>query len=317
MEAIRDIFAIPFGWLLSIFYNLTDSYILAIVLLTVLIRAALLPTSISQQKNSAKQVRLNTKVNKIKQKYAGNQQKIQEETQALYQREGFGAANMGCMPLMIQMIVMIGLYGVIYTPLSSVLRFGDDTIEKIKTAMNIVVESGNKNANNARMIELQILGKVEEFADKLSGVIDEVQVEELLNFKEKFTVFGLDLSLTPDVKEPGIIWIIPILSFVTAMASSLYMYARQKKQNPTMAKNPTMGCMTFMSPMMSLWFTFMFPAGVGFYWIISNILSFIQQVILTNIYSPKKVLAQQMVDETVVRRSKENNTKMRIDIEKK
>ena len=317
MEFIRDVFAIPFGWLLSAFYNLTDSYILAIVLLTVLIRCALLPTSISQQKNTAKQTRLNTKVNKIKQKYAGNQQKIQEETQALYQREGFGAANMGCMPLMIQMIVMIGLYGVIYTPLSSVLRFGDDTIEKIKTAMNIVVETGKNNANNSRMVELQILGKVEEFADKLSGVIDSEQVTELLDFKERFTVFGLDLSLTPNPKEPGIIWIIPILAFVTAMASSLYMYARQRKQNPTMAKNPTMGCMTFMSPMMSLWFTFMFPAGVGFYWIISNILSFIQQVILTNVYSPRKVLAQQMVDETVVRRSKENNTKMRIDIEKK
>lgn len=317
MEFIRDVFAIPFGWLLSIFYNLTDSYILAIVLLTVLIRCALLPTSISQQKNTAKQTRLTTKVNKIKQKYAGNQQKIQEETQALYQREGFGAANMGCMPLMIQMIVMIGLYGVIYTPLSSVLRFGDDTIEKIKTAMNIVVETGKNNANNSRMVELQILGKVEEFADKLSGVIDSEQVTELLDFKERFTVFGLDLSLTPNPKEPGIIWIIPILAFVTAMASSLYMYARQRKQNPTMAKNPTMGCMTFMSPMMSLWFTFMFPAGVGFYWIISNILSFIQQVILTNVYSPRKVLAQQMVDETVVRRSKENNTKMRIDIEKK
>ena len=317
MEFIRDVFAIPFGWLLSIFYNLTDSYILAIVLLTVLIRCALLPTSISQQKNTAKQTRLNTKVNKIKQKYAGNQQKIQEETQALYQREGFGAANMGCMPLMIQMIVMIGLYGVIYTPLSSVLRFGDDTIEKIKTAMNIVVETGKNNANNSRMVELQILGKVEEFADKLSGVIDSEQVTELLDFKERFTVFGLDLSLTPNPKEPGIIWLIPVLAFVTAMASSLYMYARQRKQNPTMAKNPTMGCMTFMSPMMSLWFTFMFPAGVGFYWIISNILSFIQQVILTNVYSPKKVLAQQMVDETVVRRSKENNTKMRIDIEKK
>ena len=317
MEFIRDVLAVPFGFALSLFYNLTDSYILAIVLLTVIIRAALLPTSISQQKNSAKQVRLNTKVNKIKQKYAGNQQKIQEETQALYQREGFGAANMGCMPLMIQMIVMIGLYGVIYTPLSSVLRFGDDTIEKIKTAMNIVVETGTKNANNARMVELQILGKVEEFADKLSGVIDSEQITELLDFKERFTIFGLDLSLTPNPKEPGVIWIIPILAFVTAMASSLYMYARQRKQNPDMAKNPTMGCMTFMSPMMSLWFTFMFPAGVGFYWIISNILSFIQQVILTNIYSPRKVLAQQMVDETVQRRSKENNTKMRIDNEKK
>lgn len=317
MEFIRDVFAIPFGWLLSIFYNLTDSYIFAIVLLTVLIRCALLPTSISQQKNSAKQVRLNTKVNKIRQKYAGNQQKIQEETQALYQREGFGAANMGCMPLMIQMIVMIGLYGVIYTPLSSVLRFGDETIEKIKSVMGIVVEAGGKNAANSRMAELEVLKHFENYSDKLSGILSSEQIADLADFKERFNIFGLDLSITPNYKEPGVIWIIPILAFVTAMASSLYMYARQRKQNPEMAKNPSMGCMTFMSPMMSLWFTFMFPAGVGFYWIISNVLSFIQQIILTNIYSPKRVLAQQMVDETVVRRSKENNTKMRIDIEKK
>ena len=51
--------------------------------------------------------------------------------------------------------------------------------------------------------------------------------------------------------------------------------------------------------------------------IISNILAFVQQVFLTYFYSPKKVIAQQMVDETVVRRSKENNTKRRVDIEKK
>lgn len=310
-ELLTPIFALP----LYFFYNLTGSYILAIVLLTVIIRCALLPTSISQQKNSAKQTRLTTKVNKIKQKYAGNQQKIQEETQALYQREGFGAANMGCMPLMIQMIVMIGLYGVIYTPLSSVLRFSNETIEKLRTLMEIKVQE--KASRGSNMYELQILGKFEDYADKLSGVLNEEQIAGLFEFKERFTIFGLDLSATPNVKEPGLIWIIPILAFVTAMASSLYMYARQRKQNPEMAKNPTMGCMTFMSPLMSLWFTFMFPAGVGFYWIISNILSFIQQVILTNVYSPRKVLAQQMVDETVERRSKENNTKMRIDIEKK
>ncbi len=316
MEFIRNVLAVPFGWLLSVFYNLTDSYILAIVFLTVLIRCALLPASISQQKNNAKQVRLNTKVNKIRQKYAGNQQKIQEETQALYQREGFGAANMGCLPLMIQMIVMIGLYGVIYTPLSSVLRFGDETIEKIKTVVGIVAETG-KNSNSSRMAELQIIRDFENFSDKLGDILSAEQLADLAAFKEKFTIFGLDLSLTPSIKEPGAIWIIPILAFATAMASSIFMYVRQRKQNPEMAKNPSMGCMTFMSPLMSLWFTFMFPAGVGFYWIISNILSFLQQVILTNVYSPKKVLAQQMVDETVVRRSKENNTKMRIDIEKK
>ena len=84
-----------------------------------------------------------------------------------------------------------------------------------------------------------------------------------------------------------------------------------------MAKNPAMGCMTFMSPAMSLMFTFMFPTGVGVYWIISNIFSFFQQIFTSFVYSPKKVIAQQMVDETVLRRSKENTTKLRVENEKK
>ena len=125
-EGIRTIllpfFSVPLSW----FYDLTGSYVLAIFLLTVIIRLALLPVSIKQQKNSAKQTRLNAKVNRIKQKYANNQQKAQQEIQALYQREGFGAANMGCMPMAIQMLVMIGLYGVMYTPISSVLRFSSE-----------------------------------------------------------------------------------------------------------------------------------------------------------------------------------------------
>ncbi len=313
---MRDFLAVPFGWVLSAVYGLTDNYILSILLLTILVRLLLLPTSISQQKNSAKQTRLNTKVNKIRQKYAGNQQKIQEETQALYQREGFGAANMGCMPLMIQMIIMIGLYGVIYTPITKVLNFSTATVEKIRDFMGIVVETGNNN-NASRMYELNILNKFSEYKDSLTEILSETEIAELANLKENFTFMGLDLTQTPDVKAFNALWLIPIFAGLTALASSIFMYMKQRKNNPEMAKNPSMGCMTFMSPVMSLWFTFMFPAGVGVYWIISNIISFIQQVVLTSLYSPKKVIAQQMVDETVTRRSRENNVKRRVEIEKK
>ena len=313
---MREFLAYPFGWALSGLYELTDSYLFAIVLLTLVVRLLLLPTSISQQKNSAKQVRLNTKVNKIKQKYAGNQQKIQEETQALYQREGFGAANMGCAPLMVQMIVMIGLYEVIYTPITNVLRFSATKLEALKTAMNIAA-STDKNAS--RQVQLQVLSKFSEFKDKLVGVenITEQDIAALTKLKENFMLGSLDLTAIPDRKDISVLWIIPVLAFLTAMMSSIFMYMKQRKQNPEMAKNPSMGCMTFMSPVMSLIFTFMFPAGVGVYWIISNVFSFIQQVILTYVYSPKKVIAQQMVDETVVRRSKENNAKLRAENEKK
>jgi YidC/Oxa1 family membrane protein insertase len=313
---MRDFLAIPFSYVLSGLYSLTDSYLLSIFLLTLIVRLLLLPSSIKQQKNSAKQVRLNAKVNKIRQKYAGNQQKIQEETQALYQREGFGAANMGCSSLAITMIVMIGLYEVIYRPLSGVLKFSTETVEKLKTALGIVVDATKKGSTD-RMSELHILNKFSENKDKIADILNADQIEALENFKDNFNIFGIDLSLTPDRSDLSILWIIPILAFLTAMASSIFMYIRQRKQNPDMAKNPAMGCMTFMSPLMSLAFTFMFPAGVGVYWIISNIFAFIQQVALAALYSPKKVIAQQMVDETVVRRSKENNTKRRVEIEKK
>lgn len=310
---MRDFLAIPFGWILSGLYTLTDSYLLSIIVLTLVVRLALLPASISQQKNSAKQVRLNTKVNKIKQKYAGNQQKIQEETQALYQREGFGAANMGCMPLIVQMLVMLGLYEVMYTPIKNVLRFSAEKITAIQNAMSIV-----ETKENARRIQLDILAKLAS-PDALEGVkgVNTNDIKELFHLKENFMLGSLDLTATPDKSNISLLWLIPVFAFLTSMMSSIFMYIKQRKQNPEMAKNPSMGCMTFMSPVMSLVFTFMFPAGVGFYWIVSNVFSFVQQIILTYVYSPKKVIAQQMVDETVTRRSKENNTKRRVDIEKK
>lgn len=310
---MRGILALPFGWALSGLYELTDSYLLSIVLLTLVVRLLLLPASVSQQKNSAKQVRLNTKVNKIKQKYAGNQQKIQEETQALYQREGFGAANMGCAPMFVQLFVMLGLYEVIYSPITYVLRFSQEKVTALQNALKVVVENSSKNS---RGVELQILNKISSTFQGTSGVSAD-DVNELVTLKDNFLIGGIDLTSKPDSSDPGLLWIIPILAFLTAMLSSIFMYMKQRKQNPEMAKNPSMGCMTFMSPVMSLVFTFMFPAGIGVYWIISNIFSFIQQVVLTYVYSPKKVIAQQMVDETVARRSKENNTKRRADIEKK
>ncbi len=309
-----DILATPLGWILSFLYNFTDSYILSLVVLTVAVRLALLPTSIKQQKNSAKQTRLNAKVNKIRTKYAGNQQKIQEETQALYQREGFGAANMGCMSLIIQMLVMFGLYSIIRTPITSVLNFSAKEVEEMAKALGVVIA---EKGGNASTYQLDILTALMNNKDGLDGVIIPERIADLEKFRENFYLFGIDLAQIPTTKVLNTLWLIPILSCATALASSLFMFFKQRKNNPEMAKNPTMGCMTFMSPLMSLWFTFQFPAGVGMYWILSNIISFVQQVALAKLYSPKKVIALQMVDETVARRSREDNIKRRVEIEKK
>lgn len=319
MDFLRNILAIPFGYALSFLYLLTGNYILSIVCLTVVVRACMLPVSIKQQKNSAKQVRLQPKISKIRQKYQGNQQKIGEETQALYQREGFSVTQGGCMPLLIQFPIMIGLYGVIYTPLTNVLRIASTKVETLTAAFKTFAETAGITYQE-HSVEITMLKHFDDFKAAVSSVTSTLTGDELksiVDFNNKFNIFGINLSDTPSFKVFDALWLIPILAGISAMGTAVFMFIKQRQQNPEMAKNPAMGCMTFFSPLMSVYFTFLFPAGVGFYWIVSNIISFIQTVALSIIYSPKKVIAQQMVEETIQRRARECNVKKRIEIESK
>ena len=87
MQGIYNALAVPFGYILHFFYNFTDNYLLSLFVLVLIVKLILLPSTISQQKGAAKQIRLQPKVNKIRQKYSNGgtvtremQMKIQEET---------------------------------------------------------------------------------------------------------------------------------------------------------------------------------------------------------------------------------------------
>ncbi len=238
------------------------------------------------------------------------QQKIQQETQELYSREGFSASQMGCLPMALNLIVMMGLYGAIYSPLSKVLRLGDTVMENLKTvyaaAMNVDM------AKQGTRYELNLLHEFAGLSDKFDpAIVTESVRSKITDLTDGLTIFGIDLTQIPKENVKQLI-VIPILAGVTALLTSLFMYLKQRKQNPEMAKNPTMGCMTFMSPVISVVFAFTLPAGIGCYWIISNILSFIQTVALAAALKPEKIIAGQMIDETVERRSREESVKKRV-----
>ena len=316
MQALYDMLAVPFGWVLSFFYDIFSNYLVALFVLTLLVKLLLLPSSISQQKNSAKQARLQPKINRIRQKYSNGgqptremQMKIQEETQALYQKEGFSPMSGGCAPLLIQFPIMIGLYGVVRTPISKVLNISTDFINKAAAALNITTDA--KSAND---LEIKLLSALN--ADNIPDSLSAYS-EEIMKLKDQFMLFGkLDLTQTPQWKEPSILWLIPALVLVLGLITGFIMFNKQKQQNPEMAKNPSMGCMTFMAPLMSVWFTFMFPAGVGVYWIISSFFTLIQTVVLNFTHSPQKIVARNMIDETIERRSKEESIKKIKEFEK-
>ncbi len=289
-----------FGFLLRALYQWVGNYGLALILLTLFARILMLPMSIKQQKSTAKMQRLQSKVRKIQQQYAGDQKKIQEETQALYSREGTNPMSMGCLPLVLQLPIIYGLIGAIYHPLKYVLDIPDAQIQTLTKALSGVVEVTTKNS---RTIELLIIEHIKE----LAGSVPEAVYAKISSFDFRF--LGISLGQVPSVKHPDILWLVPILSFVTQMASSLVMYARQKEQNPEMSKNPSMGCMTFGMPLFSLYFTFQFPVGIGIYWIASSVIAFVQMLALNYIFSPKKATTKLLIEETVQRRSREQNLK--------
>jgi YidC/Oxa1 family membrane protein insertase len=310
---MREILAVPFGLIIAAFYYLTGNYLISLFLLVVLVKIILLPSQISMQKNQAKQLRLKPKADKIRERYAGNQQKMNQELQNLYSQEGYSSATAGCLPMLIQLPIMMGVYfAANYTPLTNILRISKDVVENLKTAVEPFVETVTTKAGNGYA---QFQGEINviKYIDKIDlnaveGVTPQI-AEKITHFADNFNLFGIDLTVTPNFKSFDKYWIVPIILLAITLFQSFYMLARQKKTNPEMAKNPAMGCTTFMSPAMMVWFAFILPTNVSVYMILSSLLSLIQMFILNYTHSPNRVLSRLMVDETIYRRSKEASMK--------
>ena len=304
---------LPFGFIFRIFYDLVSNYGLALFLVFGHVGLILLPSSISQQKGTAKQMRLQPKIKKLQEKYKGNQVKLNEEMQALYSREGYNPMSAGCLPMLIQLPVIFGLLGVIYYPIQYVLGVDSNTVgEMTKIVQGLLGDTSIKQ----NLLELQVFNHLDEVIAKLPNLSAEI-IDKLRGFD--YTMFGIPLAETPSVatlshigsasKQELILLLVPLFSGLSAMASGIYTWIRQKQTNPEMAKNPMMGCTAFGMPLFSLVIAFQFPAGAGIYWIMSNIIAFAQMILLNYTHSPKKIIAKMMVEETVNRRSKEENMK--------
>lgn len=324
MNAIYNVFykyITPiFGFIMLFFYGIVDrmngSFGVAIILFTIFARLVTMPTTISQQKGMAKQQRLAPKIRRIQEKYAGNQQKIQEETQNLYAREGYNPMSAGCLPLLIQFPFIIGLYGVLYNPLRYAIGLDAATSQQFVDVFSNMVKDGTISVGTKvdRYFPLYIIQHFKEVVDYIAAKgITTVPADAITKVQafidaDRFTFLGLELGIQPNYKEFNKYWLIPILSGVTSLISAIITQIQQKKTNPS-ANAPGMGCTMLMMPIMSVVFTFMFPSGIGVYWIASNIFATAQTLVLKKFMSPQKNIAKLMVNETVERRSRENSIK--------
>ena len=337
MTAIFSLFATPLGFLLHWIYQMIPNYFVALLIFTVLVRLVLFPLSINNQKNQADRARLAPRLERIQKKYSQDRQKMAQKQQELYEKEGVKMTG-GCLPMILQMLVLFSVIAVIYKPLTYVQQV---PAEQINTCISVAVEDlkakdadGNKSkissmeSENSYYREINMLGCLESDKDnalynKMSAALQEkhrlspesaaATLDTIKQTGSQFTVLGVDLLGTADfgnVAATWPLWIIAIVSGLTAFLSSMLsmhfskaaMSEEQKK-----AGGCSTNMMMYTMPIFSLVISFTVPAGVVVYWILSNLLAMLQTVILNSMWNPAKIRAQAEADYAERRRKKKED----------
>ena len=125
------------GDVLSWFESWTGSYALVLLFYALILKILFLPFTIKQQKNQIKMAKLAPQIETIKAKYKGrntkeSQQQMQQEIMEFQQKEGYSPFA-GCLPMLIQLPLIMWLYTVIRNPLSYIAKFADEIIVKANT----------------------------------------------------------------------------------------------------------------------------------------------------------------------------------------
>ena len=131
MIKIIRFFANILSYVISPIYSFVENYGLAVILFTIIVKIILVPLGIKQQKTSVKTKLVKPELEKIQAKYKNDKEKLNEETMKLYQKYGINPMG-GCLPLLIQLPILLGLYRVIQEPITWVLRLSPSAaIEKL------------------------------------------------------------------------------------------------------------------------------------------------------------------------------------------
>lgn len=104
-----------FGWMLFQIYNVVGNYGMAIIIFTIFMKVLLLPLNIKQTKSMKDMQRLQPELQKLSKKYKNNKEKLNEETLKLYKTFKVNPAG-GCLPLLLQFPILIGLYQTLLHP---------------------------------------------------------------------------------------------------------------------------------------------------------------------------------------------------------
>lgn len=297
-STIGYVICIPFAWLVRLFYNLTSSYGMAIILFTLVIKLIMLPFQMKSKKSMMRMSRMSGRMQEIQKKYANNQTKQAEEMQKLYAEEGVSPMS-GCLWSFLPLPILLALYSIIRQPITHFMMLSGDVVQDMVDAVSkagLSLEGIAQMKDGAAVVrngvtQLMPYGQIN-LVRTIASQMPEVgeSVPGWINMN--YTSFGLDMAETPwnMVKDFSLTWaaigliLIPILAGGSQLLMTKITMKHQPQTDPSAASANRM--MMFM-PLFSVYIAFTMPAALGLYWIAQSGISAVQEYLMGKFFNKK------------------------------
>lgn len=279
-----------FGYVLNWIYMLVQNYGLAIIIFSVLIKLAMLPLSINQQKSMKKNERVQKEMKILQTKHKGNPEMLNQEVMELYKREKINPFG-GCLSVILQFILLISMFYLVRSPLTYMKKI-------------------DKSALEAKIVEIQenSEGQIINKTYPEIGIVKYVQDNNLTDddMYINMNFLGLDLSKIPQENLQDFkVFIIPalyIISSVISMKITTITMNKKVKDEDSEGKELTSEkdnnemdqaemtaqmnkTMSWMMPVLAVSISLVAPLGLAMYWLVNNVTMIVERLFLNKMFS--------------------------------
>ena len=125
----------PFTWILNLFYSLSQSYGISLLLFAVVVKLVLFPFSIKGKRSMIQMNMLSGRMQQLQKQYGKNPERYNQEMQKLYEKENVNPMS-GCMWSLIPMFILLPLYAIIREPLHYMMALNTEQIAQVAQVLD-------------------------------------------------------------------------------------------------------------------------------------------------------------------------------------
>lgn len=275
-----DFILVPLKWVVEQFYSLSGSYIVAVVLFTLVIKLVLVPLDLKQRKTMRRMKKLQPKIDKINERYANDPEKRSQKTMELYRKEKANPFS-SCLPMLIQLPILFAMVSVMnYMMRDAMMQLFLDAY----AGLDVQLESflWIHNIFQPDNITAPVIPAVDTVLAQLKNYTSAVVTEENI----ALLTDNWATTMAPFVSQfEGYAngWaILPLLAGGLQFLS--FKLTEKQSVQDTTQKGGNQKMMQYMFPIMSVIFCWSYNACFSLYWVVSSILQIVQTLIINWYY---------------------------------